>query len=211
MLVKFRRAFDILKAKRRLILVAFSGVLFLGLAYGVYSYFSGTNQVAANQVEMATLNLELSAENGQALEPIAANEVYPGWTESMEGKITNTGSIDLVFRMQLANLENDFDSVAKAIFYDLKITNEFDVEVYDQAGRLADLNPENAAMNILITPNQFFNYCLTLIVPEDMDDPETSENEDDNLYQGANLGFDLSVESTQANNPDWNQGTPNNN
>lgn len=194
---------DWLKRMGKICILIFLALVLILLALKVYSYFSSRNGSQANKIGMATLNLEVTDENGQALAPLDIKDVYPGWDYEMRGLIRNTGSVDLIFRTQVLNGNDDFGLISGTVFYDLVILNQAGVEVYSRNGYLAVLNQDNQFMNILINPEEVFDYRFCLKIPEDMDDFLTPENEDDNQYQGKSLEFDLGIQSTQADNTSW--------
>ena len=192
-----------LGSRRRKIIFVTLTLLVLAFALSVRSYFSADKGILGNNVAMATLDLEVTEENGSTLMPFDFGDIYPGWDHEMRGKIKNVGSADLIFRTQVQGDAADFESLAKTILYDLRIENEFGVMVYSQNGHLDNLNSDNCLMNIAINPDDFFVYSLSLNIPVDMDDYTTPENENDNQYQGKNAQFDFVVQSTQADNTSW--------
>lgn len=202
--LKVNRAF--LKSKKKLLLVGLLVFLVLGsflLAWKVYSYFSSVGGIESNRIRMTTLDLEVTDENGSAALPLDMQDVYPGWNYDLKGQVKNAAATDLIFRVQTENGNVDFGTISKTIFYNLVVRNKAGVEVYSKSGYLAGLNEDNQLMNLVIEPGEFFDYCLSLEVPTDMDDFTTPENEDDNEYQGMSSEFDLVVQSTQANNTSW--------
>ena len=200
-----------LSGKDKLIGLVFLALFlfFLTLAFTVYSYFSANGGVYENKVKLANLNLEISNEDGSALLPLNFEEVYPGWSHEMHGQIKNTGSANQIFRIQTQNGNSSFDEIGRTTHYDLTVKNRFGVVAYSSSGYLSNLGEENKSMNIVITPNDSFSYCLSLNIPEDMDDFTTPQNEDDNQYQGKDSRFDFLIQSTQEDNVSWN-GFPDN-
>lgn len=192
-----------LGSRKRKIVLATLILLVLAFALSVRSYFSADKGILGNNVAMATLDLEITEEDGSALTPFDFGDIYPGWNHEMRGKIKNVGSADLIFRTQVQGGTADFESLARTILYDLQIKNEFGVMVYSQNGYLDNLGSDNCLMNIAINPNDSFVYSLSLNIPVDMDDHTTPENDDDNQYQGKNAQFDFVIQSTQANNTSW--------
>jgi hypothetical protein len=175
----------------------------LVFALSVRSYFSTEEGSSGNKVSLATLDLEVSEEDGSVLAPFDFGNIYPGWDHEMRGKISSLNSSEMIFRIMVKNGSFDFTSLANVILYELKIENDLAVPIYSKNGYLKDLNEDNNFMNIVIGPEDSFVYSLNLKVPSDIDDCTTPENEDDNQYQGKSAQFDFMIQSTQTENSFW--------
>lgn len=189
--------------RRKIVLVSVLGLLLLALALGTWAFFSSSTKAQGNRVGMASLDIEVTEEDGSTLAPIDISGVYPGWTHELCGKVRNRGSADVLFRLRLANGNGDFNILSGAMNYEMRVENASGQLIYAKTGHLDGFSIDNSAMNILIPPEALYAYKLKFSIPDDMDNHATPENEDDNIYQGLNAQFDLLVESTQANNPDW--------
>lgn len=191
------------KGKRNKLIIGFLVVAICALALAARAYFTAVIKPQTNTVAMASLDLDITSEDGSAPVSLDMQNAYPGSRHAVCGKITNKGNGDLLMRMQVGNGNEDFDRLARVVRYHLEIKNSSGDPIYVGEGYLDGFNAENRKMNTLIGSGLSHVYNLEVSIPEDMDDHATSFNEDDNEYQGLRARFDLLVQSTQTGNVEW--------
>lgn len=189
--------------KRSGLIVGLLVVAICALALAARAYFTATVKPQTNTVAMASLDLEITSEDGSAPVPLDMQNAYPGSRHAICGKITNKGTADLLMRMQVGNGNDDFNWLARVVRYHLEIKSASGEPVHVSEGYLDQFNAENRRMNMLVSRGLSYAYNLEVSIPEDMDDHTTSLNEDDNEYQGLHARFDLLAQSTQTGNGEW--------
>ena len=94
-----------MKNKKLIIITVLLLILLLSMSL-TYAYFTGVldTDVGPNDITTTTGTLKLTYVDGQE---ISFESIYPGWSDSKELKITNTGSLLAVFDINFINLNNE--------------------------------------------------------------------------------------------------------
>ena len=192
----------------------FTSVILLALislvvGSGTFAYFSDIETSTGNMFTAGTFDIEI---DGQSL-PFHAWNVKPGWSEYQLHGVRNVGSVAGEVYITAENFaeptgywaepdepessaEVSAEDFAKILFMkiyaDVNHDHEFEENEIIYNGPVYGMETERFS----IDPSEYICLNFTAYLPPDLDDPTTTENEDDNLYQADDVVFDIVFHGT---------------
>jgi len=187
---------------RKFLLSALAILLAMGLMGSAFAYFSDTETSTGNTFTAGTWDIELY---GKSL-PVMARNMVCGESESETHMVHNVGSLsgkvwftagdfaDPVGTYSEPNEPEPSTNVspeafAKVLYLkieaDLDQNWSFETVVYD--GPVFGMESDS----FIIDPDEWIECQFTIYLPADLDDPLTTGNEDDNLYQADGVMFTI--------------------
>lgn len=167
------------------------GVLAFGAGLGTFAWFTSTATSANNIFETGTLVIKPLDDNVFASGITSINNIYPGWSGSKTVTITNTGSLNFMYRLENIELTGSNDTAG--ILYNGAdgLLVSFDNTNYVLAKNLSNYNFPELAANSTKDATQTITVYFKL--------PESANND----YQGKTATLKFNFFATQTTNTSW--------
>ena len=201
---------------------ALTGILTIALVSvlvgaGTFAFYADTETSTGNTFAAGTFDIELNSVNSL---PFAARNIAPGWNHIETHGVTNVGSLAGEIYLTAENFGNPgafyggsyaeppepepsidvaYEDFAKVLYMlvEVDLINDwpgyknFETEIYD--GPLYGME----TAHFPIGPEGDYIECqFTAYLPENLNDPLTVGDEDDNLYQADGVSADITFRGT---------------
>ena len=176
---------------------------------GTFAYFSDMETSIGNMFTAGTFDIET---DGQSL-PFHDLNIIPGWSYYELHGVRNIGSVAGEVYITAENfaeptdywaepdepessVEVSAEDFAKILF--MKIYADVDNDQMFEEDEIIYDGPVYGMVTerFGIDPGEYICLKFIAYLPADLDDPATSENEDDNLYQADGVVFDIVFRGT---------------
>ncbi len=163
------------KSNTVLLTIIAVATLLVAVIGATFAYFSVTvtGNDTATSVIVKTAQLGISYDSGQA---ITGENIIPGWTANKTFTVTNTGEVDITYKVKWTNVTNDFanpEQLKYAVAGTVTTGN-------GTAGTKAEAQAPTAAgdivTGIVIEPGAVHTYVLTMSFPDTSSDQNTNQN-----------------------------------
>lgn len=184
--------------KKRLVLILMLiGLLAFGAGLGTYAWFTSSATSENNVFETGTLEIGGIGNSEFTTNLNNGNNIYPGWEAGKKITVTNTGSLDLMYRIKdieyVSGSKILFDGKYKEDNNNRQDWNYLQVSFGDDENWYYINQLKNYYIGKIYTDNRDGNFYIKFRLPEKAD----------NKYQGKNVTLKFNLEATQIGNTSW--------
>lgn len=168
--------------KKILLVALLIGMLAFGAGLGTYAWFTSQATSENNEFTAGTLIINENTTALPVTAPATLGDLKPGDSEEYSFDVDNTGSLNLKYRVRLADVTGDLTAGANPLKVYLDGTEIGSISNDMLVVQSTNLNPDDAAVT----------HTLKFELPQAAD----------NFYQGASCNFKVQIEAIQEN-ADW--------
>lgn len=174
--------------KRMILALMLIGLLAFGAGLGTYAWFTSQATSTDNVFQTGTLKIENPGDGIFASGILEVDNIYPSWTGSKDIIITNSGSLDFIFRLNNITLKASTDNAGMLFNGEHGLEISFDGEEWFKAKEVL-----NYEFGEITTEEGTEKITVHYRLPE----------EAGNNYQGIAATLEFNFFATQVNNTDW--------